>query len=208
VRKLRVRGFCRFRGEVAERNPLHSLHPYGSRNQVVVSSPALTPIAQTAAVSAAPPPRVERTRFCTRCATIAAEPEGQSVPFGFDRVCGRCGMGVMLTAPRKALPGPGGAFVVVTREGRISAVSETAESLIGEEPGLLGMPVASALTSAEGDDRLARQVARAAGAGREVAEATVTPVLQAGENPTRLSARIASCGPPRAALLALERASL
>jgi hypothetical protein len=117
-------------------------------------------------------------------------------------------MGVMLTAPRKALPGPGGAFVVVTREGRISAVSEAAESLIGEEPGLVGMPIASTLTSEEGDDRLARQVARAAGAGREVAEATVTPVLEAGENPTRLSARIASCGPPRAALLVLERASI
>ena len=117
-------------------------------------------------------------------------------------------MGVMLTAPRKALPGPGGAFVVVTREGRISAVSEAAESLIGEEPGLLGMPIASTLTSAEGDDRLARQVARAAGAGREVAEAKVTPVLQAGENPTPFSARIASCGPPRAALLVLERASI
>ena len=117
-------------------------------------------------------------------------------------------MGVMLTAPQKALPGPGAAFVVVTREGRISAVSETAEPLIGEERGLLGMPIASALASAESDERLARQVARAAGAGREVAQATLTPVLQAGDNPTRLSARIASCGPPRAALLVLERATV
>lgn len=117
-------------------------------------------------------------------------------------------MGIMLTAPRKALPGPGAAFVVVTREGRISAVSEGAESLIGEEPGLLGMPLASALASTDGDERLARQVARATGAGREVAQATVTPVLQAGENSTRLSARIAGCGPPRAALLVLEHASI
>ena len=130
------------------------------------------------------------------------------VPFGFDRVCGRCGMGVMLTAPRKALPGTGAAFAVVTRDGRISAVSEAAEPLIGEEPGLVGMPIGSALSSEEGDERFARQVARAAGAGREVSEATVTPVLQAGENPTRLRARIASCGPPRAALLVLERASI
>jgi len=117
-------------------------------------------------------------------------------------------MGVMLATPRKALPGAGAAFVVVTREGKISAVSEAAEPLVGAEPGLLGMPVASALTSADGDDRLARQVARAAGAGREVTKATLTPVLQAGENPTRLSTRIASCGPPRAALLVLERASI
>jgi len=168
----------------------------------------VTAIAQTAAVRATPPPRVERTRFCTRCAATAAEPEAQNVPFGFDRVCTKCGMGIMLTTPRKALPGAGAAFVVVTREGKISAVSEAAEPLVGEEPGLLGMPVASALASTEGDDRLARQVARAAGAGREVTKATVTPVLQAGDDPTRLGARIASCGPPRAALLVLERASI
>ena len=130
------------------------------------------------------------------------------MPFGFDRVCTHCGMGVMLTAPRKALPGAGAAFVVVTREGRISAVSEAAEALVGEEPGLLGMPIASALASVESEELLARQVARAAGAGREVAQATVTPVLQAGENPTRLSARIAGCGPPRAALLVLEHAAI
>lgn len=168
----------------------------------------MTSIAQTAAVRPSPPPRVERTRFCTRCGTTAEEPEAQGAPFGFDRVCGRCGMGVMLTAPRKALPGPGAAFVVVTREGRISAVSEPAETLVGEEPGLLGMPIASALASADSDDLLARQVARAAGGGREVAEAVLTPAPQAGNRPTRLTARIASCGPPRAALLVLERAAI
>jgi hypothetical protein len=164
----------------------------------------MTAIAQVPGVRAAPPARVERTRFCTRCGTTATEPEAQAVPFGFDRVCGRCGMGIMLTAPREALPGSGAAFVVVTREGRISAVSETAEPLVGEEAGLLGMPVGSALTSDEGDDRLARQVARAAGGGREVAEATLAPVPQ-DSRPARLTARIASCGPPRAALLVLER---
>ena len=160
-----------------------------------------------AGAPATPAPRIERTRFCTRCATTSDEPDGHA-PFGFDRVCGSCGMGLMLTAPRQALPGPGGAFVVVTREGRISAVSETAEALVGEEAGLLGMPIASALASAESDDLLARQVGRAAGGGREVGEATLTPVLQAGSRPARLSARIASCGPPRAALLVLERASV
>ena len=92
-------------------------------------------------------------------------------------------MGVMLSAPRKALPGSGAAFVVVTREGRISAVSEAAEPLVGEEAGLLGMPIGSALASEDGDDLLARQLARAAGGGREVAEAVLTPVPQAGSRP-------------------------
>ena len=113
----------------------------------------------------------------------------------------------MLTTPRAALPGPGAAIVVVTREGRISAVSETAEALVGEEAGLLGMPIGSALASSDGNDLLARQVTRAAAGGREVAEATLTPVPQ-GTRPARLTARIATCGPPRADLLVLERASV
>jgi PAS domain-containing protein len=166
----------------------------------------VTGIAQTARVSATPPPRIERSRFCTRCGATAKE--AHDTPFGFDRVCGRCGMGIMLSAPRKVLPGSGAAFVVVTREGRISAVSEAAELLVGEEAGLLGMPVGSALASADGDERLARQVARAAGGGREVETAELTPVPQAGSRPTRLNARITTCGPPRAALLVLERGPL
>ena len=159
-----------------------------------------------AGAPASPAPRVERTRFCTRCGTTTAEPDAPGAPFGFDRVCGRCGMGVMLSAPLKALPGSGAAVVVVTREGRISAVSEAAEHLVGEEPGLLGMPIGSTLSSEEGDELLARQLARAAGGGREVAEAVLTPVPQAGSRPGRLTARITKCGPPRAALLVLERA--
>jgi len=166
----------------------------------------MTGIAQIPGVRPASPPRVERTRFCTRCAATAEDPDGQAVPFGFDRVCGRCGMGVMLTAPRQVLSGTGAAIVVVTREGRVSAVSEAAEPLVGEEAGLLGMPIGSAVTSEEGDDRLVRQLARAAGGGREVTEASLAPVPQ-GSRPARLRARISSCGPPRAALLVLERAS-
>jgi PAS domain-containing protein len=163
------------------------------------------PIPMVAGVSATPAPRIERTRFCTRCGTTAAEPDAPGAPFGFDRVCGRCGMGVMLSAPLKALPGSGAALMVVTREGRISAVSEAAEDLVGEEPGLIGMPIGSTLSSDDGEETLSRQVARAAGGGREVGEALLTPVPQGGSRPTRLSARITNCGPPRAALLVLER---
>ena len=52
-------------------------------------------------------------------------------------------------------------------------------------------------------------VARAAGGGREVAEATLDAgACRPAAAPARLTARIASCGPPRAALLVLERAPL
>lgn len=168
----------------------------------------MTAIAQTAAVPVAAPQRLERTRFCSRCATTADEPEPQLAAYGFGRVCDRCGMGVMLSAATKALPGPGAAFVVVTREGRISAVSETAEALVGEEAGVMGMPITTVVTSPDGDAQLTRMLSRAAGGGREVASTTVTPAGQRTGRTARLAARIASCGPPRAALLVLERAPL
>ena len=164
----------------------------------------MTPIAQTAAVPLAPAQRLERTRFCSRCATTAEEPEGQSLPYGFDRVCERCGMGVMLSAPRRALPVAGGAFMVVTRDGKISAVSEAAEPIVGEEAGLLGMPITTAITSKD-EAQLVRSLARAAGGGREIVEGPVVHAGRAGKE-AKLNARIASCGPPRAAVLVLERA--
>lgn len=167
----------------------------------------MTAIAQTAAAPVAPPQRLERTRFCSRCAATADEPEGQALPYGFDRVCDRCGMGVMLSTPRKALPSPGGAFLIVTRDGKISAVSEPAEKLVGEEAGLLGMPVTTAVTSPEDEPRLVRSLARAAGGGREIVEGPLVHVGHGGK-PSKLNVRIASCGPPRAALLVLERSSL
>jgi PAS domain-containing protein len=162
-------------------------------------------IPQTAGVPVAPPQRVARTRFCSRCAVTAEEPEGQLVPYGFGRVCERCGMGVMLSAPQKAVPASGGAFVVVTREGRVSAVSEPAEHLVGGEADLLGAPIASALTSEDGDEHLVRVLARAAGGGREVVELPVTPTGEGSARLGPMKARVASCGPPRAALLVLER---
>jgi PAS domain-containing protein len=167
----------------------------------------MTAIAQTAATPVAPPQRVERTRFCSRCSVTAAE-EQQHVPYGFDRVCDRCGMGVMLSGPRKALPPAGAAFLVVTREGRISAVSEAAEALVGEEPGLLGMPITTAVTSPDGDAQLVRSLARAATGGREIVEMPVAGAVQSTGKAGRMKARIASCGPPRAALLVLERTPL
>ena len=158
-------------------------------------------IAQTSAAPAAPPQRLERIRFCSRCATTTAEPEPHPLPYGFDRVCGRCGMGVMLSAARRALPDSGAAFLVVTREGSISAVSESAEALVGDEAGLLGMPVTTAVTSPTGDAHLVRSLARAACGDRDVVEIAVSSAAKAGP----LGARVTSCGPPRAALLVLER---
>jgi len=168
----------------------------------------VTAIPQTATIAAPPAPRLERARFCSRCASMGDEPDAHGLPYGFDRVCKRCGMGVMLSAPRKVLAPGAAALVVITREGRISAVSEQAEHLIGEEAGLLGMPITSAVASAEDDGQFVRLLARAAGGGREITTTNVLPATPGGGRPARMSAQIASCGPPRAALLVLERAAI
>lgn len=169
----------------------------------------MTAIAQTqAGVTAPPPQRAERIRFCTRCAATSEEPEAALIGYGSDRVCDRCGMGVILTGPTKAFPSPGAACVVVSRDGRISAVSEAAERLLGPEQGLLGTPVTSSLTSRQGDEQLMRTIARAAGGGREVTQTEIVAASPVARSAGRLHARIASCGPPRAAVLVLERSGL
>lgn len=230
VRNLRVRGFSRFDGEVASRNPLQTLETPESRVDRVVSShggngiptkgnarmkPVLTlidmtAIAQTTATAPAAPPaqRADRIRFCTRCGTVTDEPEAQLLAYGFDRVCDDCGMGVLLTGPRKAINSEHAAFVVVSRDGRITAVSEAAENLLGDEPTLLDTPLTSSITSPAGDEQFVRAISRAAGGGREVTELRIVAAAPAARRLGPLRARIASCGPPRAALLVLERAPL
>lgn len=161
-------------------------------------------LAQTAA-PAAPPQRAERVRFCTRCGATADEPEAQVLSYGFDRVCARCGMGVMLSTPGRAILAPGAAFLVLTREALVSAVSEAAEQLVGSEEALMDTPVTRSITSPEGDDLFVRAIARAAGGRRDVAELPVVAASPAAARLGPLAARIASCGPPRAALLVIER---
>ena len=47
------------------------------------------------------------------------------------RVCTRCGMGMVLTCPRDALPGEAAAFLIIDYELNVSAVSEGGERFFG-----------------------------------------------------------------------------
>ena len=47
------------------------------------------------------------------------------------RVCGRCGMGIVLAAPPEAASGDGDAFLVVDGKLNVCAVSAAAEELLG-----------------------------------------------------------------------------
>lgn len=143
-------------------------------------------------------------RFCSRCGQPAEDPPGH--PELRRRVCGQCEMGLILSCPRDALPGEAAAFLILDYELRVSAVSQTAERYFGKEKSLIGASLLDVLTSPLGDDQLARKTTVAA---QRPCDPTVMPVRllrpanDAGSVGT-MAARIATCGPPRAALLTVE----
>jgi hypothetical protein len=139
--------------------------------------------------------------FCGHC----GETPGQDVS-PESRVCPRCQLGLLLLAAADVAPRKGDAFLVLDSSLAICAVSASAERLLvtcetdvvnrhvteliapadAEANGLVGLAVA--ITWA----------ARGDGATRRV---TVRPTNTFG---VRLTARIASCGPPQAALLVFD----
>jgi hypothetical protein len=142
-------------------------------------------------------------RFCSRCGHPSEEPPHR--PQLRSRVCERCGMGMMLTCSRDALPGEAAAFLIATFDLCVSAVSQAGERIFGGEQSLVGKPVLDLLGSPLGDDQLARYVGQAA---HRDCDPVVMPVRllgpQAASKVGTLAARIATCGPPRAALVTVE----
>jgi hypothetical protein len=114
-------------------------------------------------------------------------------------------MGMVLTCPRDALPGEAAAFLILTYELAVSAVSEAGEKIFGREQSLIGAQLLDLLTSPMGDDQLVRHASAAA---RRPCDPVVLPVRLTVSERARLvgtmAGRIATCGPPRAALLTVE----
>ena len=113
-------------------------------------------------------------------------------------------MGMVLSCPRDALPGEAAAFLILDYELRVSAVSEGAEKYFGAEDELMGTELLDLLTSPLGDDHLCRDVGLAA---QRPCDPLVMPVRLVAEDAPAigmLAARIATCGPPRAALVTVE----
>jgi len=110
-------------------------------------------------------------------------------------------MGVMLSCPREGAPGQGAAFVVVTDDLRITAISEGAETLLGPEAERLGATLLSVLTSPNGNQALGIEVARAANGSRY--STSVSAAVAGKAAAPGLRAWVSSCGPPRAALILL-----
>jgi hypothetical protein len=163
---------------------------------------ALTRIGPSAAPAAADP--TASVRFCSRCGRRSDQPRGHlHVP---QRVCDECEMGVLLTCRRDAFAEEAAAaFLICTYELTVSAVSEAAEEIFGSQDGLVGADLLELATCPLGDEQLARHAALAAQRAREPVVVPMRLRSERGAEVGMLAARIATCGPPRAALVTVER---
>ena len=141
--------------------------------------------------------------FCGHCA--APSPNGAAPP-PTARVCTSCGLGLLLEAREDVVPSGRDAFLVVDHSLLVQAMSREAQSLLGvTEEAAIDKPVAELLvpadTEAQGRTGFAAAIAIAAEGDVDTSRNFVRPWNTFG---VRLRARIATCGPPRAALVVLE----
>ncbi len=139
--------------------------------------------------------------FCGYCAFRVQDAGARS-----SRVCPRCSMGLLLTAPADVAPRPGDAFLAVDDLLRIRAVSRAAERLLDvRERALVGRQVGEILTSAPtapaGGATLSAVIVGAMRDETVRASAAVRPRDAYG---IRFCAAIAACRPGPAALLVLD----
>jgi len=143
--------------------------------------------------------------FCGHC---GAPPADGRTPAPHARVCGACGVGLLLEARADLAPAPGGAFLVVDGGLSVRALSRAAEVLLAvPEEEAIDRPVTELLTRADAEacsgagagGGLADAIhAAAGGEDAEPRRLTVRPAYVFG---VHLSARLGICGPPRAALM-------
>jgi hypothetical protein len=112
----------------------------------------------------------------------------------------------MLQAGEDVAPNTDDAFLVLDQSLSVCAVSRAAERLLAtSEPDVVNRHVSDLLMPADaersGAENLALAVTSAARGNSLTRNVVVRPANTFG---IRLTARIASCGPPRAALLVLE----
>jgi hypothetical protein len=146
----------------------------------------------------------DQIRFCSRCGVVREERELRFSPPDVERVCSDCGMGVMLVCGRDALPNERMAFLIVTDDLRVSAVSQAAERIFGSERDLIGTMLFATISCPLGLEEMAMRVARAASGDRDVILLPIELERGARMGFRNLEARVGSCGPPRGALVVLE----
>lgn len=148
----------------------------------------------------APAPPVS---FCSHCGTRPTQPPAAG---SGSRVCGACGLGLILESHADVAPNAGEAFLVLDQSLAVCAVSEAAERLLAaSEPDVVNRHVSDLLMPAEAGEKNGASLSTAvAWAARGDGAVRTTVVRPANTFGIRLTARISSCGPPRAALVVLE----
>jgi hypothetical protein len=121
------------------------------------------------------------------------------------RVCTRCGLGLMVAAPPDAAPSPHDPFLLVDGQLSICAVSRLAEELLlTSETEVVNGHIGDLLVPADievaGPESLVNLIVHAARGRGETHHVVLRPAKEFG---IRFWARIAPCGPPRAALIVL-----
>jgi exopolysaccharide biosynthesis polyprenyl glycosylphosphotransferase len=119
-------------------------------------------------------------------------------------------LGLLLEARSDAVPERNHAFVVVDSSLAVQAVSRAAELALGvRETEAVNRPVTEFLSPADAEaeppGRLAASIVAAVNGDDSIRRVFVRPAITSG---VRLRARIAACGPPRAALLLLDTPSI
>jgi hypothetical protein len=121
------------------------------------------------------------------------------------RVCTRCGLGLMVAAPPDAAPSPSDPFLLVDGQLSICGVSRLAEELLlTSETEVVNSHIGDLLVPADievaGPESLVNLIVHAARGTGETHHVVLRPAKEFG---IRFWARIAPCGPPRAALVVL-----
>jgi hypothetical protein len=141
--------------------------------------------------------------FCGHC---GAPPPNNETPAPPARVCGECGLGLLLEARADAVPRADEPFLIVDAAMHVCALSASSEELLAvAETDVVNRPVTEVLTSADaevnGTEGLAAAIMWAARGEDEPRRVMVRPANVFG---VRMPLRVGACGPPRAALLVLE----
>jgi len=138
--------------------------------------------------------------FCSHCGERAAPINPSS------RVCGSCGLGLMLQSAADVAPDPGDPFIVLDDSLSVCAVSGMAERLLAtRETDAVNRHVTELVVPADSEGQapsnLAVAVTWAARGDEQTRRVVVRPANTFG---IRLTARISSCGPPKAALVVFD----
>lgn len=139
--------------------------------------------------------------FCGHCGRPPTTSVGPTT-----RVCSHCSLGLLVSAAADVAPGPDDAFLLVDSSLAVCAVSRGAETLLGmAETAAVDRHVTELLLPADveiaGTESLVTRIVRAA-RGDDVGPCVV--LRPARDFGIRFVAKIAPCGPPRAALLVLD----